>query len=86
MKKFGEYNFGRIDGKKEVDIFKEKNLKLEDMFYDYNDIFQQLNKKKFLIIGDKGSGKTLLIEYFKEKKKYMDSTFIDMNISDIFDK
>ena len=86
MKKFGEYNFGRIDGKKEVDIFKEKNLKLEDMFYDYNDIFQQLNKKKFLIIGDKGSGKTLLIEYFKEKKKYTDSTFIDMNISDIFDK
>lgn len=86
MKKFGEYNFGRIDGKKEVDIFKEKNLKLEDMFYDYNDIFQQLNKKKFLIIGDKGSGKTLLIEYFKEKKKCMDSAFIDMNISDIFDK
>lgn len=86
MKKFGEYNFGRIDGKKEVDIFKEKNLKLEDMFYDYNDIFHQLNKKKFLIIGDKGSGKTLLIEYFKEKKKNMDSAFIDMNISDIFDK
>lgn len=86
MKKFGEYNFGRIDGKKEVDIYKEKNLKLEDMFYDYNDIFQQLNKKKFLIIGDKGSGKTLLIEYFKEKKKYIDSAFVDMNISDIFDK
>lgn len=86
MKKFGEYNFGRIDGKTETEEYRDKNIKIEDMFYNHEDIYKKLDDKRYIILGDKGTGKTLLIEYFKEKKRNLDSYFIEMNIIDIIDK
>lgn len=86
MKKFGEFNFGRIDGKTETEEYKEKNIKIEDMFYNHEDIYKKLDNKRYIILGDKGTGKTLLIEYFKEKKRNLDSNFIEMNIVDIVNK
>ena len=86
MQKLGNFNFGRIDGKTETEEYRDKNIKIEDMFYNHEDIYKKLDDKRYIILGDKGTGKTLLIEYFKEKKRNLDSYFIEMNIIDIIDK
>lgn len=87
MKKLGEFSFGNIDGKKELSSYNKNNISnLEKVFFNHNECFEKLKEKQFLIIGEKGTGKTLLIEYFKEKKKKEDFSFLDLNIQEIIDK
>ena len=55
--------FGNSDGKNE-----SKNENFLNTFFDYNNMYSELKSGKFLILGSKGSGKTLLLEYFKKNK------------------
>jgi hypothetical protein len=54
---------GINDGKKEA-LYKND---FENYFFDYNNMYEQATSKEiFLILGKKGSGKTLLAEYIKK--------------------
>jgi len=56
---------GYNDGKNEA-IYKND---FEKYFFDYNCIYENLKSKPiFLILGRKGSGKTILAEYYKKKE------------------
>lgn len=60
--KLKDVYLGITDGKKEA-LYKSD---FEKYFFDYNKIYEQaLSKEIFLILGKKGSGKTLLAEYIK---------------------
>ncbi|MGL5904510.1 MAG: hypothetical protein ACRCZO_17640 [Cetobacterium sp.] len=55
--------FGRNDGKKEAELDD-----FESLYYDYNGLLHDsLDKFKFLVLGRKGTGKTLLAEMIKKK-------------------
>lgn len=55
---------GYNDGKKEA-LYRSD---FERFFYNYEDIYSELNsKEKFIVLGRKGSGKTILAEYFRKK-------------------
>lgn len=55
---------GLNDGKKEA-LYKED---FERFFFDYQNMYEQaVSKEKFLILGRKGSGKTILAEYVRKR-------------------
>lgn len=63
MVKLKEIYFGDVEGK---DEFLEVKDNFTGMFYKDSEIFKKLyDPKVFLIIGRKGTGKTLLAEYYK---------------------
>ncbi|WP_314347020.1 P-loop ATPase, Sll1717 family [Fusobacterium massiliense] len=71
--------FGNSDGKNE-----SKNENFLNTFFDYNNMYSELKSGKFLILGSKGSGKTLLLEYFKKNKIMQDgSVFINVDLNEI---
>ena len=58
-----EIFLGEPDGKKEA-LYKSD---FEKYFYNFNNVIEEaLNPKNFLILGRKGSGKTILAEYLKK--------------------
>ncbi|MBZ2041262.1 P-loop ATPase, Sll1717 family [Streptococcus sanguinis] len=61
-----DFNFGDVSGSEE-----SQEPKFQDLFYDEDSkIENQVNsKKKFIIYGRKGTGKTLLASYINEKNK-----------------
>lgn len=76
--KLKEIYFGDVEGKDEV---KELRKDFTSVFYKDNQIYCNLeNPKVFLIVGRKGTGKTLLAEYYKEKNN------TDKNIVKLFDE
>lgn len=63
--KLKDIYFGEVEGKDEASENKEI---LNEIFYSGNNTYEEIKKnKKFLIIGRKGTGKTILAEYFKSK-------------------
>lgn len=63
--------FGRNDGKKEAELDD-----FESLYYDYNGLLHDsLDKFKFLVLGRKGTGKTLLAEMIKKKADGVDNWF-----------
>lgn len=59
----GKLKFGKNDGKNEARL-----AEFEDLFYDYDNIYcKALDEFNFLIIGRKGTGKTLLAEYIRKQ-------------------
>ena len=55
-----DFYVGKNDGKKEA-LYKAD---FENYFYDYNNIYETtLSKEKFLILGRKGTGKSILAEF-----------------------
>lgn len=76
-----EIFFGSSDGKNEA-----KQEIFLDTFFDHNDIYSKLLNGRYLILGSKGSGKTLLIEYFKKKRYLEGDLFIDIRLEDFFKK
>ena len=59
----GKLSFGKNDGKNEA-----KMAEFENLFYDYDNIYcKALDDFNFLILGRKGTGKTLLAEYIKKQ-------------------
>lgn len=73
--------FGYSDGKNEA----KENIFL-DTFFDYGNIYSQLHTGKYLILGSKGSGKTLLIEYFKKKRALEGDLFVDIRLEEFLKK
>lgn len=66
---------GYNDGKKEA-IYREN---FEDYYLNYNGIYEKaLANDKYLVLGKKGTGKTLLGEYIKKKAKYKSDWFCEM--------
>lgn len=64
--KLKEIYFGEPEGKDEIRTIEAKNKTIEDIFYNGNSVFEKMKEpQKFLIIGRKGTGKTLLAEYYK---------------------
>lgn len=54
--------FGNSDGKKEAKLIPE----FDDFFYNYGSMYERLNTDgKYLVLGRKGTGKTLLAYYLK---------------------
>ena len=69
----GKIDFGKNDGKNEAE--KENFIEL---FYNGNNNYEKLNKDDcFIITGYKGSGKTLLANYFSKNKSRDKGTCID---------
>lgn len=61
--KLKNIEFGKTDGKNEAEL-----PKFEELFYNYNKIYETLLKPQYFIVsGRRGSGKTTLIEYFLQK-------------------
>lgn len=59
-----DIELGRNDGKKEAAHIQN----FEDLFFDYNNIYEEaINREIFLVLGKKGTGKTLLAELIKKK-------------------
>lgn len=52
--------FGDVDGETE-----SQRQDFQDMFYDEEDIYQQVQDEKFVILGRKGTGKTIIGKYLK---------------------
>lgn len=83
MKKLGEFNFGKVDGKNEAS---NNNTLLLDTFFNYQGMYNKLEEGKFLILGNKGTGKTFLLEYFRRKKELEGDIFTDIHLEDFFSK
>lgn len=63
--KIGEFNIGEVYGESEVQYLDNYSK----YFYDLNNSLERLNKKnKMVVIGRKGTGKTLLVNVFCEEK------------------
>lgn len=74
--------FGDVEGKDEAFEAKEKNM-FEDIFYPgFHSYDEMLEAKKFLIVGRKGTGKTLLAEYFKNEQEKEDNIVKILDESD----
>lgn len=59
-----DINFGNADGKKEAKLIPE----FDELFYDYGCMYEKINKPgKYLVLGRKGTGKTLLAYYLKRE-------------------
>ena len=76
-------NFGDIDGREEA-----KLDNFEELFYDKDNYYLDLmNSSKFLILGRKGAGKTILVNYLKKKNIINPDVFINLlDISDVTSK
>ncbi|HHA8154543.1 TPA: hypothetical protein ACOOZ1_001818 [Streptococcus pneumoniae] len=61
-----DFNFGDVDGSDE-----SLEPKFQDLFYDEDSFYEKelSKKKKFIIYGRKGTGKTLLASYLNEKMR-----------------
>lgn len=71
-----QFYLGSSDGKKEA-LYKDD---FEKYFYDYENICEQLlSKETFLILGRKGTGKSLLSEYINKKAKESPQWFSKIN-------
>ena len=71
MKDFSlsKLQFGKNDGKREAQLEEFENL-----FYDFDDMYYNaISKFKFLILGRKGTGKTLLGELIKKRADGIDN-------------
>lgn len=73
--------FGFADGKKEAE-----DDKFLETFFDYRGMYSKLLSGRYLILGSKGSGKTLLIEYFKKKKTLEGNLFVDIKLDQFIEK
>ncbi|MGN5467855.1 P-loop ATPase, Sll1717 family [Lactiplantibacillus plantarum] len=72
MNELKNIKFGNADGKKEA-----RRENFESLFYDNDGYFEKLcDPDKFLVIGRKGTGKTLLLEYFKKYMRQRKNTFV----------
>ena len=61
--------FGKNDGKREAQIDDFENL-----FYDFDSLYYRaIDKTKFLVLGRKGTGKTLLAELIKKRADGVDN-------------
>lgn len=86
-----DINFGDIDGRNEA-----KLQNFESLFYHRDELgndnenseYNQLVKSnKFLILGRKGTGKTILVSYIKEKLSHDNNSDISLlDINDFIDK
>ena len=58
-----QISFGTTDGKNEA-----RNPNFESLFYDGGGYYRKLKEDplKFLVIGRKGTGKTILVRYFQK--------------------
>ena len=76
-------NFGSVDGKKE-----SQNEQFESLFYPKDSYYNKLlEKNKFLIIGRKGTGKTILAEYYKKQCNKNEDTYCKiLDISNFIEK
>lgn len=81
MKNLEEFVFGRVDGKNEA----KEELFLE-YFFDHQDMYNKLENGKYLILGNKGTGKTFLLEYFRKKKEEEGNIFSDIYLESFFSK
>lgn len=71
MYKLGDMFIGYTDGKKEATYVKD----FEQYYFDFNkNVERIMEKDKFLLLGKKGTGKSLLAEYLK-KKSFKDPTW-----------
>ena len=82
MKKIGEFTFGNVDGKNEAS---KDNFSL-DSFFNYQGIYEKLEEGKFLVLGNKGTGKSFLLEYFRKRKELESDIFTDIHLEDFFSK
>ena len=74
--KIGEIYFGTADGEDEALNFINKPDDFMNYFYDYENIVEKaLHPLKYLILGKKGAGKTLLGEYLNYKLNKADGSF-----------
>lgn len=63
--KLKEFNIGQVSGENEA-----QNEKFDELFYTGNQKYEELkNPEKYIIMGRKGTGKTLLSYYFKKKSE-----------------
>lgn len=82
MKKIKEFIFGNVDGKNEA----SKDYFSLDSFFNYQGVYEKLEEGKFLILGNKGTGKSFLLEYFRKKKELEGNIFADIHLEDFFSK
>lgn len=82
MKKIGEFIFGNVDGKNEAS---KDNFSLTS-FFNYQGIYEKLEEGKFLILGNKGTGKSFLLECFRKRKESDGNIFTDIHLEDFFSK
>lgn len=78
-----DIDFGNIDGREEA-----KLDNFEALFYEKDNYYSELlNSTKFLILGRKGVGKTILVNYIKKKNiKNSDLLINLLDISDVTSK
>lgn len=82
MKKIENFKFGNVDGKNETS---QDNFSFSS-FFNYQGIYNRLEEGKFLILGNKGTGKTFLLECFKKKKREEGNIFTNIFLDDLFSK
>lgn len=69
------FYLGQSDGKKEAIYRKD----FENFFYNYNDSYQKAMKENiFLILGRKGTGKSILAEFIKKKSEEQPNLFCEV--------
>lgn len=82
MKKINEFVFGNVDGKNEA----SKDYFSLASFFNYQKIYEKLEEGKFLILGNKGTGKSFLLEYFRKRKEEEGNIFTDIYLEDFLSK
>lgn len=82
MKTLKEFNFGNVDGKNET----SKNSFSLDSFFNHEKIYEKLEEGKYLILGNKGTGKSFLLEYFRKRKEKEGNIFSHIYLEDFFSK
>ena len=82
MKSLKDFNFGNVDGKNET----SKNSFSLDSFFNHEKIYEKLEEGKYLILGNKGTGKSFLLEYFRKRKEKEGNIFSHIYLEDFFSK
>lgn len=71
-----DFYLGNNDGKKEAQYRED----FEQFFYDYNNIYEKvMSKEKYLILGRKGTGKTILAEFMHKKATNSPNVFCSIS-------
>src|SRR5581483_6687117 len=66
--KIGDIYFGSADGEDEALDLLDKQDQFKNFYYDYDNIVEKaLQPLRYLVLGKKGAGKTLLGEYLNYK-------------------
>lgn len=74
--KIGDIYFGTADGEDEALNLLLKEDEFKDYYYDYENIVEKaLQPLKYIVLGKKGAGKTLLGEYLNYKLNKADKSF-----------